>query len=182
MATGMLRPRMVIEMATHGRTGFYPGSFDPVTYGHLDIIARSARIVEKLVLGVGTHHGKQSLLSARERVALLEQVCKPIADHAGLKLAVVTFDELAVQAAKSAGANIIIRGLRDATDFDYEVQMAHMNAAMEPGLETVFLSASPATRMIASSLVKQIANLGGDVSMFLPKESETALRKAISQS
>jgi pantetheine-phosphate adenylyltransferase len=109
-------------------------------------------------------------------------VCKPVADHAGLKIGVVTFEGLAVAAAKESGAKVIIRGLRDATDFDYEIQMGHMNAALEPTLETVFLAASPATRMIASSLVKQIANLGGDTSMFLPKESEVALRKAISQS
>jgi pantetheine-phosphate adenylyltransferase len=164
------------------RTGFYPGSFDPVTFGHLDVIARSARLVDKLIIGVGAHAEKKGLLSSKERVKLLDEVCKPVAEHAGLKISVVTFDGLAVAAAKQVGANIIIRGLRDATDFDYEIQMGHMNAALEPGLETVFLAASPATRMIASSLVKQIAQLGGDTSVFIPKESEIILRKAISQS
>ena len=163
------------------RTGFYPGSFDPVTYGHLDVIARAARLVDKLVIGVGVHAQKQSLLTPEERVELLQTVCTPIAEHAGLKLAVKTFDGLAVAAAKISGAKIVIRGIRDATDFDYEMQMAQMNGALAPELETVFLGASPATRMIASSLVKQIAKLGGDTSMFLPKESETALRKAISK-
>ncbi len=163
------------------RTGFYPGSFDPVTYGHLDVIARAARLVDKLVIGVGTHAQKQSLLTVEERVQLLEAVCTPIGEHAGLKLVVKTFDGLAVAAAKAAGAKIVIRGIRDATDFDYEMQMSQMNGALAPELETVFLGASPATRMIASSLVKQIAKLGGDTSMFLPKESEAALRKAITK-
>jgi pantetheine-phosphate adenylyltransferase len=161
------------------RTGFYPGSFDPVTYGHLDIIARAARLVDKLVIGVGVHPGKNSLLAPDQRVALLETVTKPIAEHAGLKVSVVTFDDLAVAAAKRAHATVMIRGLRDATDFDYEVQMSQMNGALSPELETVFLAASPATRMIASSLVKQIAKMGGDTSLFLPKEAEVALRAAL---
>ncbi len=163
------------------RTGFYPGSFDPVTFGHLDVIARAARLVDKLVIGVGVHAQKQGLLTAEERVALLETVCTPIAEHAGLKFSVKTFDGLAVAAAKAAGARLMIRGIRDATDFDYEMQMSQMNAVLAPELETVFLGASPATRMIASSLVKQIAKLGGDTSMFLPKESESALRMAIAK-
>ena len=161
------------------RTGFYPGSFDPVTYGHLDIVARAARIVDKLVLGVGVHHGKHGLLDAETRIVLLEQVTKPIAEHAGVKIMVATFDGLAVDAARKHHAGLIIRGLRDASDFDYEVQMGQMNAAMEPGVETVFLAASPATRMIASSLVKQIAKMGGDVSLFLPKEAQAAVKKAL---
>lgn len=164
------------------RTGFYPGSFDPVTYGHLDIIARSARLVDKLVLGIGTHAGKQSLLDAEMRVALLELVTKPIAEHAGLKISVVTFDDLAVDAARRAHAGVVIRGLRDATDFDYEVQMGQMNGAMAPDIETVFLAASPATRMIASSLVKQIAKMGGDISLFVPKEAQAALAAALKNS
>ncbi len=164
------------------RTGFYPGSFDPVTYGHLDIIARSARLVDKLVLGIGTHAGKQSLLDAEMRVALLELVSKPIAEHTGLKISVVTFDDLAVDAARRAHAGVVIRGLRDATDFDYEVQMGQMNGAMAPDIETVFLAASPATRMIASSLVKQIAKMGGDISLFVPKEAQAALAAALKNS
>lgn len=161
------------------RTGFYPGSFDPVTYGHLDIIARSARLVDRLVLGIGVHHGKQALLSADKRIALLEEVVKPIAEHTGVKITVVTFDGLAVAAARKHHASLLIRGLRDATDFDYEVQMGQMNAALEPAVETVFLAASAATRMIASSLVKQIARMGGDVSLFLPKEAQAAMKAAL---
>jgi pantetheine-phosphate adenylyltransferase len=164
------------------RIGFYPGSFDPVTFGHLDVVARAARLVDKLVIGVGNHDSKKALLSAEERVALVETVGKPVAEHAGLKLSVVMFSGLTVDAAHAAGAKVIIRGLRDASDFDYEVQMAQMNASLAPELETVFVAASPATRMIASSLVKQIAKMGGDSSLFLPPESERALRKALAQS
>jgi pantetheine-phosphate adenylyltransferase len=161
------------------RTGFYPGSFDPVTYGHLDVIARSARLVEKLVLGVGTHPGKQSLLSEKARVELLEAVTKPIADHTGVKISVVTYNDLTVDAARRANAGIIIRGLRDATDFDYEVHMGQMNGALAPDIETVYLAASPATRMIASSLVKQIAKMGGDVTLFIPKEAQASIALAL---
>lgn len=163
------------------RTGFYPGSFDPVTYGHLDIIARAARLVDKLVIGVGVHVGKQALLYAAERINLIETVTQPISEHSGLKISVVSFDDLAVAAAKRAHAQVIIRGLRDASDFDYEVQMAQMNGSLSPDVETVFMAASPATRMIASSLVKQIAKMGGDTSLFLPHEAETALRAAMAR-
>ncbi len=161
------------------RTGFYPGSFDPVTFGHLDIIARCARIVDKLVLGVGTHASKQALLDPNHRISLLESVTKPVAEHSGLKIAIVTFDGLAVDAARRHHAGVIIRGLRDATDFDYEVQMGQMNGAMAPDIETVFLAASPATRMIASSLVKQIARMGGDISLFVPPEAQAAIAAAL---
>ena len=161
------------------RIGFYPGSFDPVTYGHLDVIARAARLVDKLVIGVGAHGGKAALLTVDERVALLKAVAEPVARHSGLKIEVISFDGLTIDAAHLAKAQIIIRGLRDATDFDYEVQMAQMNGAMATELETVFLAASPATRMIASSLVKQMAKMGGDTSLFLPKESQAAMKKAL---
>jgi len=161
------------------RTGFYPGSFDPVTYGHLDIVARSARLVDKLVLGVGVHHGKEGLLDAGTRIALLETVTQPIAEHTGIKIQVATFDGLAVDAARKHHAGLIIRGLRDASDFDYEVQMGQMNGALAPDIETVFLAASPATRMIASSLVKQIAKMGGDISLFIPPEAKAAVAAAL---
>lgn len=163
------------------RTGFYPGSFDPVTYGHLDIIARAARLVERLVLGVGTHHGKAPLLAPETRIKLLEEVTRPISEHTGVKISIVTFDDLAVNAARRAHAGLIIRGLRDASDFDYEVQMGQMNGSMAPDIETVFLAASPATRMIASSLVKQIARMGGDVTLFIPKEALVAVNAALKQ-
>jgi pantetheine-phosphate adenylyltransferase len=162
------------------RIGFYPGSFDPITFGHLDIIARAGRLVDKLVIGVGAHDSKRALLTAKQRIELVERATLPITEHSALRIEVVTFDGLSVDAAHKAKAHIIVRGLRDASDFDYEVQMAQMNGALAPELETVFLAASPATRMIASSLVKQIAKMGGDISLFLPKEAEIALKKAIS--
>jgi pantetheine-phosphate adenylyltransferase len=161
------------------RTGFYPGSFDPVTYGHLDIIARAARLVDKLVIGVGTHLGKQALLNEKTRISVLEALTKPIADHTGVKISFVTYDDLTVDAARRTHAGVIIRGLRDATDFDYEVHMGQMNGALAPDIETVFLAASPATRMIASSLVKQIAKMGGDVTLFIPKEAQAAVADAL---
>lgn len=161
------------------RIGFYAGSFDPVTYGHLDIIARSARIVDRLVIGVGSHHGKQVLIDTAARIRLLEDVTRPIAEHAGIRITVAAFDDLAVNAARRHHAGVMIRGLRDASDFDYEVQMGQMNGAMAPDIETVFLAASPATRMIASSLVKQIARMGGDITLFIPKEAQAAVAAAL---
>lgn len=163
------------------RTGFYPGSFDPVTYGHLDIIARAARFVDRLVLGVGVHHGKQALIAAETRMSLLDTVTRPIAAHTGVVIEVASFDGLAVDAARRHRAGLIVRGLRDATDFDYEVQMSQMNGAMAPDIETVFLAASPATRMIASSLVKQIARMGGDITLFIPKEAQAVMAEALAK-
>ena len=161
------------------RLAFYPGSFDPVTFGHLDIIARAARIVDKLVLGVGTHHGKDPMLSNEDRLALLERATSSIGAQAGVKIVVVAFDDLVVDAARRAGAGLIIRGLRDATDFDYEVQMGQMNAALAPDIETIFMAANPATRMISSSLVKQIARMGGDISPFVPREAIPIVAEAM---
>jgi pantetheine-phosphate adenylyltransferase len=161
------------------RTAFYPGSFDPVTFGHLDIIARAARIVDRLVLGIGTHHGKEPMIPVKDRVVLLEQASGPIGAKAGVKIAVVTFEGLVVDAAKRAGAGMIIRGLRDASDFDYEVQMGQMNAALAPELETIFIAASPATRMISSSLVKQVAQMGGDIGAFVPHEAALRVAEAM---
>ncbi len=161
------------------RTGFYPGSFDPVTFGHLDVIARGARFLDRLVLGVGVHHGKTPFLPTDLRLQLLDEACKPIGNATGCEIAISTFDNLAVQAARKAHASVIIRGLRDASDFDYEVQMGQMNAGLDPDIETVFLAASPATRMIASSLVKQIARMGGDISVFVPDSVNEAVLSAL---
>ena len=148
------------------RTALYPGSFDPVTNGHLDIIRRAARIADRLVIAVGVHHGKAPLFSAEERIALLRGAIATTPDRAGIE--VVTFSGLVVDAVREAGAGLLVRGLRDATDFDYEMQMAGMNAAMAPEIDVVFLPASPAHRHIAASLVRQIAAMGGDVSPFVP--------------
>ena len=161
------------------RIGFYPGSFDPVTNGHIDIISRCSALVDQLVLGVGVHPGKAGLLNEKQRIDLLSQVTGPISAATGMNIQVVTFDDLAVTSAQRVGASVIIRGLRDATDFDYEMKMGQMNAAMMPKIETVFLTASPATRMIASSLVKQIAKMGGDISSFVPPEALQVIQGAL---
>jgi len=149
------------------RLGFYPGSFDPVTLGHTDVIARACRLVDKLVIGVGVHDTKRPLFSADDRIAMLQAEIKPIAAMSGTAIDIVTFSGLAVEAARAAGAAVIVRGLRDATDFDYEMQMASMNAAMAPGIETVFVGAAPGVRHIAANLVRQIALMGGDASSFV---------------
>ena len=140
------------------RTGFYPGSFDPVTYGHLDIVARSARLVEKLVLGVGTLAGKKSLLEAKIRVELLEHVTKPIAEHTGVKISVVTFDGLAVDAARRANAGLIIRGLRDASDLTTKSRWADERGLAPDSKPCFWRHRLP--RDDCSSLVKQIAQMG----------------------
>jgi pantetheine-phosphate adenylyltransferase len=159
------------------RVGLYPGSFDPVTFGHVDIVRRSAHIVDRLVIAVGTHHDKHPLFSADERVQLASQVLEPVAKETGLALDVTTYDSLTVDAAKAAKASVVIRGLRDAGDFDYEMQMAGMNTALAPEIETVFLASSPGTRHIAASLVRQIAAMGGDISSFVPAVVASALKQ-----
>jgi len=152
------------------RTALYAGSFDPVTNGHLDVIRGACRLADKLVLAIGVHPGKTPLFTADERVALLKEVCGPIAAAEKCTLDCVTFDNLVVEAAKRAGATLLIRGLRDGTDLDYEMQMAGMNGSMAPSIQTVFLPASPMVRPITATLVRQIASMGGDVSAFVPKQ------------
>ncbi len=147
--------------------GFYSGSFDPVTLGHTDVIARSLALVDELVIGVGVHHGKAPMFSAEERIAMLDAETKPILRKHGGTVRVVTFGGLVIDAAREHGAKLIIRGLRDGTDFDYEMQMAGMNGEMAPDVQTVFLAASPNVRHIAANLVRQIAAMGGDVSHFV---------------
>jgi pantetheine-phosphate adenylyltransferase len=150
------------------RIALYAGSFDPVTNGHLDVVRQAIRLADRLVLAVGVHPGKAPLFSAEDRLAMLQDVCGPLARAAGCQLDCVTFADLVVTAAKRAGAGLLIRGLRDSTDFDYEMQMAGMNGAMAPELQTIFLPASPAVRPITATLVRQIAGMGGDVSAFVP--------------
>ena len=159
------------------RVGLYPGSFDPVTFGHVDIVRRSGKLVDRLLIAIGTHHDKHPLFSAEERIALASEVLKPVAKEIGLSLDVTTYDSLTVDAAKKARATVVIRGLRDAGDFDYEMQMAGMNAALASDIETVFLASSPETRHIAASLVRQIAAMNGDVSTFVPPVVTAALKK-----
>ena len=149
------------------RTGFYSGSFDPVTLGHTDVIARACRLVDRLVIGIGIHPEKAPMFAEEERVAMLVAETRPIEKATGTAIEVVTFSVLAVEAARRHGASVIIRGLRDGTDFDYEMQMAGMNGAMVPLIQTVFVAASPQVRHIAANLVRQIALMGGDATAFV---------------
>ena len=151
------------------RVALYAGSFDPVTNGHVDVVRQAVRLADRLVMAIGVHPGKAPLFATEERLAMLDEVCGPVARAAGCAFACVTFADLVVTAAQRESATLLVRGLRDATDFDYEMQMAGMNAAMAPGVQTVFLPASPAVRPITATLVRQIAGMGGDVSSFVPK-------------
>jgi len=155
---------------------FYPGSFDPVTYGHVDIIARAGTVADTVIIGVGVHHGKKPLFGATDRVAMLAHECERLAKSSDCQYKIVTFENLAVDAARENGANLIIRGLRDAGDFDYEMQMAGMNAGLASDIETIFLASSPRVRHIAASLVRQIASMDGDVSPFVPENVEKMLK------
>jgi pantetheine-phosphate adenylyltransferase len=158
------------------RTALYAGSFDPVTNGHLDVVRHAVGLADKLVLAIGVHPGKAPLFSADERLAMLQDICGPLAKAAKCELACITFSGLVVEEAKRQGASILIRGLRDGTDFDYEMQMAGMNETMAPGVQTVFLPASPLARPITATLVRQIAGMGGDVSAFVPASVAVLLK------
>ncbi|MBX9594695.1 MAG: pantetheine-phosphate adenylyltransferase [Roseomonas sp.] len=150
------------------RVGIYPGTFDPVTNGHLDVIARAARLVDRLVVGVAINAGKGPLFPLDERVELVKAETDKIAAQAGSEIQVVPFTGLLVEFARQYGARMIIRGLRAVSDFDYEFQMAGMNHRLAPDVETVFLMASETNQFISSRFVKEIATLGGDVSSFVP--------------
>jgi pantetheine-phosphate adenylyltransferase len=163
------------------RIALFAGSFDPMTNGHLDVVRSAVAMVDRLVLAVGIHPGKVPLFAADERVAMLEEVCTPLARAAGCELAVSTFADIVVAAARRAGATILIRGLREVTDFDYEMQMAGMNAVMAPEVQTIFVPASPAVRPITATLVRQIAGMGGDVSAFVPAQVAARLQRKLAK-
>lgn len=163
------------------RIALYAGSFDPVTNGHLDVVRHAVRLADKLVLAVGVNPGKAPLFATEERLAMLQDICAPLAKEAACELACVTFSGLVIEAARQAGATILVRGLRDSTDFNYEMQMAGMNEAMAPGVQTVFLPASPMARPITATLVRQIAGMGGDVSAFVPASVAVRLKKKFSR-
>jgi pantetheine-phosphate adenylyltransferase len=158
------------------RIAFYPGSFDPITNGHLDVVRHSVSLCDRLVVAIGVHPGKKPLFSTEERLKMLHDVCGPVAAQAGCVLEAVTFDDLSVTSARKHGATIMIRGLRDGTDLDYEMQIAGMNETMAPEVHTVFLPASVAVRPITATLVRQIAAMGGDVSAFVPASVAASLK------
>jgi pantetheine-phosphate adenylyltransferase len=150
------------------RTALYTGTFDPVTNGHLDVVRHACRLVDRLVIAIGVHAAKAPLFTPDERAAMLREVCGPIAAGEGAELEVMTFDDLSVATARRCGATVLIRGVRDGTDLDYEMQMAAMNETMAPDVQTILLPASPLVRPITATLVRQIAGMGGEVSAFVP--------------
>ncbi len=167
-----------LEVA-NSRVGVYPGTFDPVTNGHMDIIRRAAALVDRLVVGVAGNEAKRPLFSAEERVAMVEAEIAPLRAEGrkggGREVEVRAFDNLLIHFARQSGATMLIRGLRAVSDFEYEFQMATMNARLDPNIETVFLSASESQQFVASRLVKEIARLGGDVSGFVSQRVGEAL-------
>lgn len=156
------------------RIGLYPGTFDPVTNGHLDIIGRAASLVDKLVIGVAINRDKGPLFSLAERTEMVETECARFASK--IVIEVRPFDTLLMKFAEEVGASVIVRGLRAVSDFEYEFQMVGMNQKLNPNIETVFLMADPTCQAIASRLVKEIARLKGDVSQFVPAEVERRLK------
>lgn len=150
------------------RIAFYPGSFDPVTNGHVDVLREACRLADRLVVAIGIHPGKAPMFTPEERAEMISEVAAPIEQETGSVVEVTTFADLTVTAAARANATIMIRGLRDGTDLDYEMQLAGMNAVMAPTIQTVFLPASPSVRPITATLVRQIAMMGGDVAPFAP--------------
>jgi pantetheine-phosphate adenylyltransferase len=159
------------------RVAIYAGSFDPPTKGHLDVIKGALAIVDKVVIAIGIHPGKQPLFSFDERLALIEKVARSELKADNSRITVVSFDGLVIDAARKNRASVLIRGLRDGTDLDYEMQMAGMNETMAPELQTVFLPASPSVRTITATLVRQIASMGGDIRPFVPAAVAAALNK-----
>jgi pantetheine-phosphate adenylyltransferase len=150
------------------RIGLYPGTFDPVTNGHLDVIERAARLVDRLVVGVAMNAGKGPIFPIEERAELVRAETDRIAHAHGIRIDVVPFDGLLIGFAREVGAQMIVRGLRAVSDFDYEFQMAGMNHRLDSTIETVFLMASETNQFISSRFVKDIATLGGDISTFVP--------------
>ena len=161
------------------RIAFYPGSFDPMTNGHIHVLEQSLALCDQLVVGIGVHPGKTPMFPFDERAAMIADVVKSEFPQRSGDVTVVAFQNLVVEAAQQAGASVLVRGLRDGTDLDYEMQMAGMNRAMAPGITTVFAPAYPESRHITATLVRQIAKMGGDVTPFVPAVVQKALAARI---
>lgn len=159
------------------RIGLYPGTFDPVTLGHVDIIQRAMALVDRLVIGVAINRDKGPLFSLEERVAMVQAESAAIVEKTGGEIVVHPFENLLIDCARDVGASVIVRGLRAVADFEYEFQMVGMNRALDASIETVFLMADARRQAIASKLVKEIARLGGDVSKFVTPAVDEALRQ-----
>ena len=163
------------------RIALYAGSFDPLTNGHLDVLKASLAVADVIHAAIGIHPGKKPLFTFEERVDLIEATAKAeLGKNAG-RLKVVSFDGLVIDAARRAGASIMIRGLRDGTDLDYEMQMAGTNGTMAPELQTVFLPATPEARHITATLVRQIAQMGGDIGPFVPPAVAARIRMRLAR-
>jgi pantetheine-phosphate adenylyltransferase len=157
------------------RIGLYPGTFDPITLGHIDIIQRAMALVDRLVIGVAINRDKGPAFSLEARVAMVEAECAAIIAKTGGQIVVHPFENLLIDCARDVGASVIVRGLRAVADFEYEFQMVGMNRALDASIETVFMMADARRQAIASKLVKEIARLGGDVSKFVTPPVEAAL-------
>ena len=157
------------------RIGLYPGTFDPITLGHLDIIQRALALVDRLVIGVAINRDKSPLFALDERVAMVQAECAAVTDKVGGEILVHPFENLLIDCARDVGASVIVRGLRAVADFEYEFQMVGMNRALDSSIETVFLMADARRQAIASKLVKEIARLGGDVTKFVTPAVNEAL-------
>jgi pantetheine-phosphate adenylyltransferase len=164
------------------RIGVYPGTFDPITSGHMEVVRRSLRLVDKLVIGPAINIGKGPLFTLEERVAMLKEDIADFGPAERERIEIVPFEGLLIHFARQVNASLIIRGLRAVSDFEYEIQMANMNARMEPNVETIFLMASDRHQFIASSLVKDIARLGGDTSQFVSKKVFERLKRKFGKS
>jgi len=158
------------------RIAFYAGSFDPLTNGHLDVLKAALAVADTIVVGIGVQASKKPVFSLEERKTLIEKTVAAELKEAAGRIRVVAFTGLVIDASREHGASIMIRGLRDGTDLDYEMQMAGMNETMAPELQTVFLPASPSVRTITATLVRQIASMGGDVRPFVPPVVAQALK------
>jgi pantetheine-phosphate adenylyltransferase len=165
------------------RVGLYPGTFDPITLGHIDIIRRASVLVDRLVIGVAINRDKGPLFHLEDRVAMIEAECAKLITQTGIEIVVHPFENLLIDCANDVGAQIIVRGLRAVADFEYEYQMVGMNRQLDDKVETVFLMAEAQHQAIASKLVKEIARLNGDVSKFVtPRVREALLSKFASKS
>ncbi|MDX5592842.1 pantetheine-phosphate adenylyltransferase [Pseudovibrio sp. SPO723] len=152
------------------RIALYPGSFDPMTFGHLDILEQSLSLADEVIVAIGIHPGKEPLFSFEDRVAMIDEAChEAFGDVEAKRIRCISFTGLVIEAAKEYGSKILVRGLRDSTDLNYEMQMAGMNGTLAPEVKTVFLPSSPPMRPITATLVRQIAKMGGDYAPFVPK-------------
>jgi pantetheine-phosphate adenylyltransferase len=161
------------------RTALYPGTFDPFTNGHLDILSAALALSDVLVVAIGVHATKSTLFDPAEREAMITEAIAGLPDGAAERIRVITFDGLTVDAARQFDATLIVRGLRNGGDFDYEMQMAATNAVLAPDIKTVFVPASPTSRHITATLVRQIARMGGDLSTFVPPSVAARLREKV---